>query len=122
MIYGDHSGCTLVGEALHMAIARRYLKAELLHHSNRGNTSTSESYLEVLQEHGKISSMSRSANCYDNAVTETFAHSFKGECVDREVFQTRVPARRASFDYLECLYHRTRRHSTLQYMSPAMFE
>ena len=31
--------------------------------------------------------MSRTANCYDNAVTESFFHSFKGECIDRESFQ-----------------------------------
>ena len=49
-------------------------------------------------------------------------HSFKGECVDREVFQTRAQARRAIFDYLEGFYNRTRRHSTLQYMSPVMYE
>jgi putative transposase len=112
----------LVQEALQMAIARRCPGVQLLHHSDRGSTYTCESYLKMLQEHGMVSSMSRTANCYDNAMTESFFHSFKGECVDRQVFQTRVQARRATFDYLECFYNRTRRHSTLQYMSPAMFE
>ena len=69
-----------------------------------------------------VSSISRTANCYDNAVTESLFHSFKGECVDREVFQTRAQARCAIFDYLEGFYNRTRRHSTLQYMSPVMYE
>ena len=105
-----------------MAIARRCPGAQLLHHSDRGSIYTSESYLEVIQEHGMVSSMSRTATWYDNAMTESYFHSFKGECVDRQVFQTRAQARRATFDYLECFYHRTRRHSTLQYMSPAMFE
>jgi putative transposase len=113
---------TLVVQALQMAIARRCPEAKLLHHSDRGSTYTSESYLELVQENGMVSSMSRTANCYDNAVTESLFHSFKGECVDREVFQTRAQARRATFDYLECFYNRTRRHSTLQYMSPVMFE
>ncbi len=54
-----------------------------------------------------LSSMSRTANCYDNAVTESLFHSFKGECVDREIFQTRAQARRAPFDYLECFYVRS---------------
>jgi len=57
-----------------------------------------------------VLSMSRTANWYDNAVTESLFHSFKGECVDREVFQTRTQARRATFDDLECFYNRTRRH------------
>jgi putative transposase len=113
---------TLVRHALHMAIARRCPEAELLHHSDRGSTYSSASYLELVQENDMVSSMSRTANCYDNAVTESLFHSFKGECVDREVFQTRAQARRAIFDYLEGFYHRTRRHSTLQYMSPVMYE
>jgi len=113
---------SLVEQALQMALARRRPEAELLHHSDRGSTYTSESYLKLVQENGMVSSMSRTANCYDNAITESLFHSFKGECVDREVFQTRAQARRATFEYLECFYNRTRRHSTLQYMSPVMFE
>ena len=113
---------TLVLQALQMAIARRCPEAELLHHSDRGSTDTSASYLELVQENGMVSSMSRTANCYDNAVTESLFHSLKGECVDREVFQTRAQARRAIFDYLEGFYNRTRRHSTLQSMSPVMYE
>ena len=110
----------LVLQALPMAIARRCPEAELLHHADRGSTSTSASYLELGQENGMVSSMSRTANCYEHAVTESLFHSFKGECVDREVFQTRAQARRAICDYLEGFDHRTRRHSTLQYMSPVM--
>ena len=49
-------------------------------------------------------------------------HSFKGECIEREMFQTRAQARRAIFDSLEGFDHRTRRHSTLQYMRPVMYE
>jgi putative transposase len=113
---------TLVLQALHMALARRCPEAELLHHSDRGSTYSSANYLELVQQNGMVSSMSRTANCYDNAVTESLFHSFKGECVDREVFQTRAQARRAIFDYLEGFYNRTRRHSTLQYMSPVMYE
>jgi len=64
---------TLVEQALQMALARRRPEAGLLHHSDRGSTYTSESYLAVLQQHGLLVSMSRTANCYDNAVTESFA-------------------------------------------------
>ncbi len=28
----------------------------------------------------------------------------------------------SAFDYLECFYNRTRRHSTLHYMSPLEYE
>src|SRR2546425_393123 len=60
--------------------------------SDLGSTSTSVSYLELVQENGMVASMSRTANCYDNAVTESLFHSFKGECIDREDFQTRDKA------------------------------
>jgi putative transposase len=113
---------TLVEKALDMAVARRCPQAGLLHHSDRGSTYTSESYQEFVLQQGMIVSMSRTANCYDNAVTESFFHSFKGECIDRESFQSRAQARNSTFEYIETFYNRIRRHSTLQYLSPVMFE
>jgi putative transposase len=113
---------TLVVNALEMALTRRRPQGGLLHHSDRGSTYTSESYLALLQQNAMTVSMSRTANCYDNAVTEAFFHSFKGECIDQESFQSRAQARNCTFEYIETFYNRTRRHSTLQYMSPVMYE
>jgi putative transposase len=113
---------TLVINALNMALARRCPQAGLLLHSDRGSTYKSESYLALLQQNGMLVSMSRTANCYDNAVTETFFHSFKGESIDQECFQSRAQARQCTFDYIETFYNRIRRHSTLQYMSPVELE
>ena len=113
---------TLVVQALQMAITRRHPEAGLLHHSDRGSTYTSESYQALLQQEGIRASMSRTADCYDNAAMESFFHSFKGECIDGESFQTRAQARSATFDYIESFYNRTRRHSTLNYMSPLSYE
>jgi len=112
----------LVVQALQMAIARRRPQAGLLHHTDRGSTYTSESYQALLQQEGMVASMSRTADCYDNAAMESFFHSFKGECVDGQSFQTRSQARSGTFDYLETFYNRTRRHSTLQYLSPLAYE
>jgi putative transposase len=113
---------TLVAHALRMAVARRRPAAGLLHHTDRGSTYTSESYQALLQQEGMRASMSRRADCYDNAAMESFFHSFKGECVDHQSFQTRAQARSATFDYLETFYNRTRRHSTLHYLSPLAYE
>jgi putative transposase len=113
---------TLVVQALRMALARRRPQAGLLHHSDRGSTYTSESYQELLEQEGMRVSMSRTADCYDNAAMESFFHSFKGECLDGQSFQTRAQARSNTFDYIECFYNRTRRHSTLHYMSPLAYE
>jgi transposase InsO family protein len=67
-------------------------------------------------------SMSRTANCYDNAAMESFFATLTKECTDRIRFQTRQEARSAIFEYLECFYNPIRLHSTLQYVSPLAFE
>ncbi len=113
---------TLVVNALEMALARRRPQPGLLHHSDCGSTSTSESSLALLQHNAMTVSMSCTANFYDHAVIEAFFHSFKGECSDQESFQSRAQARNGTFEYSETFYNRTRRHSTLQYMSPVMYE
>jgi putative transposase len=105
-----------------MAIARRRPASGLLHHSDRGSTYTSQSYQALLRQEGMVASMSRTADCYDNAAMESFFHSFKGECIERESFQTRAQARSATFEYIETFYNRKRRHSTLQYRCPVAYE
>jgi putative transposase len=113
---------TLVTQALCMAVARRRPQSGLLQHTDRGSTYTSESYQVLLRQAGMGASMSRTAECYDNAAMESFFPSLKGECIDGVSFQTRAQARSATCDYIEGFYTRTRRHSTLQYMSPLMYE
>lgn len=113
---------TLVVQALRMALARRRPASGLLHHSDRGSTYTSQSYQALLREQGMVVSMSRTADCYDNAAMESFFHSFKGECIEAESFQTRAQARSCTFDYIETFYNRRRRHSTLHYLSPLAYE
>lgn len=65
-----------------MAITRRRPQAGLLHYSDRGSIYTSENYQALLRQAGMIVSMSRTADCYDNAAMESFFHGFTGECVD----------------------------------------
>jgi transposase InsO family protein len=62
---------TLVVQALRLAIARRRPASGLLHHSDRGSTYTSESYQALLRQEGMLASMSRTADCYDNAAMES---------------------------------------------------
>jgi putative transposase len=61
----------LVVRALQMAMTRRRPQAGLLHHSDRGSTYTSQSYQALLQQEGMVVSMSRTADCYDNALMES---------------------------------------------------
>ncbi len=113
---------TLVVQALRMAIVRRRPQAGLLHHTDRGSTYTSEDYRALVRQEGMVASMSRTADCYDNAAVESFFHSFKGEWIDGEYLQTRAQARSMTFEFIECFYNRTRRHSTLHYLSPLEYE
>jgi putative transposase len=82
----------------------------------------SDSTMRTPRPLGIVVSMSRKGNCYDNAVMERFWATLKGECTSRYVFETHEQARCVIFEYIECFYNRTRRHSTLTYLSPVQFE
>ena len=112
----------LVCNALEMAVAQRGCAAPTLCHFDRGSQYASDVFQALLQQYGFLCSMSRKGNCWDNAVAESFFHSLKVEAVHGETFRTRDDARRAVFDWLECFYNATRRHSALGYLSPAQFE
>jgi putative transposase len=83
---------------------------------------TSEAYTNVLTSHGIRSSLSRPANCWDNAVAESFFSTLKLDLLYRHSWPTRAAARSAIFEYIEVFYNRERRHSTLGNLSPADYE
>jgi len=109
-------------DALRMALARRQIKPGLLHHSDRGVQYAATDYRELLSKHQIVPSMSRRANCYDNAVPESFFATLKGELLDRSKWPTRTGVRTAVFEYIEVWYNRRRRHSALGYLSPMQYE
>jgi putative transposase len=112
----------LTGAALCMALSQRRPAAKLILHSDRGTQFASAAYRQLLAQHGLVASMSRPANCYDNAFIESFWSSLKYELVYHHRFATRAEARTAIFDYIETFYNRTRLHSSLAYQSPIRFE
>jgi putative transposase len=112
----------LVECALDLALARRRPKAGLLHHSDRGSQYTSRAYQLRLEQSGMTVSMSRKGNCWDNAVMESFFGTLKEECVGRTIYSSHEEARLAIFTYGEVYYNRVRRHSTLGYVSPFIYE
>jgi len=112
----------LVTDALTMAIWRRGALDALLHHSDRGSQYTSESFQRLLRDLGVTCSMSRSGNVWDNAVMESFFSTLKTERTNRKHYATRNAARADVFEYIECFYNPTRRHSTLGNLSPIAFE
>ncbi|WP_337178384.1 IS3 family transposase [Hydrogenophaga borbori] len=112
----------LVVDALMMAVWRRGRPVALLHHSDQGSQYTSEHFQKLLDEQGITCSMSRAGEVWDNSAMESFFSSLKTERTARKVYRTRGQARSDVFDYIECFYNPTRRHSTLGYLSPVQFE
>jgi putative transposase len=72
--------------ALEMALSRRKVIEGLVHHSDRGIQYAADNYTSLLAQHGIQISMSRKANPYDNARTESFMKTLKYEevvCCER---------------------------------------
>lgn len=117
----DHLRTSLPENALRMALDQRQPRAALLHHSDRGCQYTSDPYQACLRAAGITPSMSRTGDCYDNAVAESFFGTLKTECATAP-FASHLQARSAIFEYIEGWYNRRRLHSSLGYLSPDQFE
>jgi transposase InsO family protein len=112
----------LAVDALEMALRRRVPGAGLLAHSDRGSQYASDHYQQLLSKHGITCSMSRRADCWDNAPVESFFASLKRELVHDERYTTREQAKASIFEYVEAFYNRVRLHSSLGFLSPEQFE
>jgi putative transposase len=69
--------------------------------------------------------MSRRGDCYDNTTTpvaESLFSTLKMELVYRTGWCTRIEARIDVHEYIEVFYNRQRRHSSLGYRTPVVFE
>ena len=119
---GQHINTALVLSALKMARCHRQPPAGLTFHSDRGVQYASLEYRQALATAQMIASMSRKANCYDNATMESFWSTLKLELIYRRTFQHPDQVRHALFDYIEVFYNRQRLHSSLGYRTPADFE
>ena len=118
----DHLRTELVLEALEMAIWRRRPKGGVIHHSDQGCQYTSLAFGRRLREAGLVASMGSRGDCFDNALAESFFATLECELLDRTMFLDRTAARMAVFDFIEGFYNPRRRHSALEYLSPAEFE
>lgn len=118
---GKNNDTALTLRALDMALSKYAPTAGLIHHSDRGSTYTCKAYRDALKDNGIECSMSRRANCWDNAVAESFFATLKKELVHKCHFETRKEASTAIFEYIELFYNRVRSHSVLNYVSPIEF-
>jgi transposase InsO family protein len=118
----EHTESRLAVDALELAVQRRLPGEGLLAHSDRGSQYASAHYQLLLARHGITGSMSRRADCWDNAPMGSFFASLKKELVHGADFGTRAAARAAVVEYIEVFYNGQRRHSSLGYVSPAEYE
>jgi transposase InsO family protein len=113
---------SLCEAALRAALLSRPPAPNLIHHSDQGHQYSSESYRRLLRQKNITQSMSRKANCYDNAHMESFWATMKTECMPTHGFDSRDHARLTIFSYIHTFYNRLRLHSALGFQSPLDFE
>jgi transposase InsO family protein len=118
----EHLRSSLAQHALEQAVHRRRPAPGLLHHSDRGFQYGSEAYLGRLKSAKARSSMSRKADCYDNAAMEAFWSSLKNELIYPQGPLSRSQTISSLFQYIEIYYNARRLHSALDYCSPVEFE
>ena len=111
----------LVLSALQQALAARRVRAQLVHHSDRGIQYASRAYQSLLARHRITPSMSRIGDCWDNAPVESFFSSFKAEALPDRPWTDTHEAVGAIGEYID-FYNRRRLHSSLEYRSPMDFE
>ncbi len=118
----DHLRADLVSEALRRSLKSRPRNSDLIFHSDRGSQYGSKVFRGLLTKAGITQSMSRRANPYDNAWSESFIGTLKSEMLQGGRFIDENDARIEIFSYIDGYYNTERKHSALGYLSPSKFE
>jgi putative transposase len=109
--------------ALKMALqTRRFRPGKLMHHSDQGVQYACYDYVQVLEQHQIIISMSRPGTPYDNAKAERFMRTLKYEEVYLNDYETFAEVLVSVEHFIEAVYNRKRLHSAIGYLPPAEFE
>lgn len=110
---------TVIAAFRNAAKNRRLPKnSKLMLHSDRGVQYACKEFRSLLTEYGCIQSMSRKANCWDNAVAESFFKTIKTECTNRYIFINQKVLSNVLFRYIDGWYNTIRIHSSLGGKSP----
>jgi putative transposase len=112
----------LVNDALLMAARERSTSKETILHSDHGSGFISWSFTQNLRHHELLGSMGTIGDCFDNAPMESFWGSMQIELLNRKKWLTYVELATAIADYIVNFYNPSRRHSSLDYLTPDEFE
>ena len=118
----DRIKADLVCQALKSAYWRRKPPVGLIMHSDRGSQYASDSHRTLIKDYGMIQSMSRRANCWDNAAMESFFKTLKVERIHQLRYDTRALAKLDIVDWIEGFYNQRRMHSSIGYKTPVDVE
>jgi putative transposase len=111
----------LVLEAVAKAVKSRRPRNTLIH-SDQGTQYGSDAWRRFCKANHLEPSMSRRANCWDNAVAESFFGSLKKERIKKRIYSDRETATHDLAEYIDEFYNAVRRHSYLGGVSPNEFE
>ncbi len=111
----------LVLDAVMKAVRSRRPRKPLIH-SHQGSQYGSDAWRRFCKDNHLEPSMSRRANCRDNAVAESFFSSLKKERIKQRIYASREVATSDISEYIEGFYNLTRRHSHLGGVSSDGFE
>ena len=112
----------LVCQALSSGYWRRKPRAGLIMHSDRGSQYASDEHRKLIKDYRMIQSMSRRANCWDNAAMESFFKTLKVERVHTMRYETRAFAKLDIVNWIEGFYNQRRLHSSIGYQTPVNAE
>jgi putative transposase len=118
----DHMRTSLVIDAIQMALDRRHPPAGVIFHSDRGTQYTSQEFAKFCKKNHVRRSLGRTGVCWDNAVAESFFATYKKELIHNRPWPTINELKAETFSWIEAYYNRTRRHSTLDYLTPSEYE
>lgn len=118
----DRIKADLVCEALRSAYWRRKPAPGLIMHTDRGSQYASDRHRGLIKDFRMLQSMSRRANCWDNAPMESFFKTLKVERIHQLRYETRAQARLDIVDWIEGFYNLQRMHSSIGYQTPAAAE
>ena len=112
----------LVTDALKFAYWRLKPEAGLIMHTDRGSQYASKNHVDLLTNYGMRQSMSRRADCWDNAVAESFFKTLKVERVYQTQYATRQEARLDIVNWIEGFYNAKRLHTAIGGKIPNQLE